>query len=170
MTGRESDAILYVLIWRDLQRVLLNEKKQIARQHTEHNTMCRINSVVLVKHVQLCDAIPSPLCPGVWARFSDSLLMNRRKQKLWFRLQRPSHKRYCGFLLTHSLLDYSLWEKLAPMSQGHLSSLWRYPCDKKLKPPVNSHMSEPSGKKVPHILSSLRMIVAPANIHTYKRP
>lgn len=57
------------------------KKTQIARQHIEHNPMCRINSVVLIKYVQLCDTIPSPLCPGAWARFSDSLLMNRMKQK-----------------------------------------------------------------------------------------
>lgn len=62
---QENDTIPFVLIWKCLQGILLKKKKkQIARKHIEQNTMSRIHSVVLVKHVhKLCDTVPSTPLP-----------------------------------------------------------------------------------------------------------
>lgn len=62
METRENDAILYVLIWKNLQGVLFNEKSKL-QDNTERD-VCQIHAKLSINAIIQLPPIPLPLSVG----------------------------------------------------------------------------------------------------------
>lgn len=60
-------------------------------------------------------------------------------------------------IMASALLSHLLWEKQGDMPEDTQASLWRGPCDKELKPPAQSHESDPPWKWVRQPQSGLQL-------------
>lgn len=108
-----------------------------------------------------------------WAGLSDLLLRNKKMRrpwwlvwlwKTWKTLKLMFHPLSLSVSLSLSFFNDSLWGSQLPCHENTQAALWRGPCGEALRSSANSHLSEPSWKRILQSMSSFQRSAASADI------